>query len=182
MYIALIVLHIVLCIVLIVTILLQAGKGGGLTEMFGGDTAQSVLGTQAPALLKKLTEISAVGFIVTSLALGMVTSRRGQSLFDGSTRPYMPAGENAALPFIPSQENQGEGMADLPPVEPIALPGETVAAVDETNIPREAVDAESSIDAVQEVADDVEAQVQDLGEEVILVPEGSTEEQKEGGQ
>ncbi len=183
MYIALIVLHIVLCIVLIVTILLQAGKGGGLTEMFGGDTAQSVLGTQAPALLKKLTEISAVGFIVTSLALGMVTSRRGQSLFDGSTRPYMPAGESAALPFLPSQENQGsEGMTDLPPVEPIALPGETVAAVDEADIPLAAVEAESSIDAVQEVADDVEAQVLDLGEEVILVPEASTEEQKEGGQ
>ena len=54
MYIALITLHIILCVVLIVTILLQAGKGGGLTEMFGGETAQSVLGTQAPALLKKI--------------------------------------------------------------------------------------------------------------------------------
>jgi preprotein translocase subunit SecG len=122
MYIALIILHVVLCIVLIVTILLQAGKGGGLTEMFGGDTAQSVLGTQAPALLKKITEVSAVGFIVTSLALGMVTARRGQSLFEGQALPHIPVESSAALPFIPGEAiPEPEGDVSLPPVEPIDI-------------------------------------------------------------
>jgi preprotein translocase subunit SecG len=133
MYIALIILHVVLCIVLIVTILLQAGKGGGLTEMFGGDTAQSVLGTQAPALLKKITEISAVGFIVTSLTLGMVTARRGQSLFEGSGMAGLPLGQETALPFTSAQEEQDMGdVSDLPPVKPLDIPGETgVRSVEE---------------------------------------------------
>jgi len=53
MYIFLIVFHIIVCLVLISVILLQAGKGGGLTETFGSDGSQSILGTQAPAILKK---------------------------------------------------------------------------------------------------------------------------------
>ena len=91
MYTALIVIHVIICIILIATILLQAGRGGGLTEAFGGsDAAQSMLGTQAPAILKKATEVSAIAFLVTSLALGVVTARRGRSLFEGATVPVIP--------------------------------------------------------------------------------------------
>jgi preprotein translocase subunit SecG len=83
MYILLIILHIIVCLILISTILLQAGRGGGLTESFGGnDSMQSVLGTSAPNLIKKVTEISAVGFLITSLILGMIATRRGRSLFE----------------------------------------------------------------------------------------------------
>jgi preprotein translocase subunit SecG len=139
MYIALIVVHVVLCILLIVTILLQAGRGGGLTEMFGGDTAQSVLGTQAPALLKKITEVSAIGFIVTSLALGMITARRGQSLFEGPVMPALPLEGEASQPFT-SPEGTQEPMdtAELPPVEPVTFPGADVMPVDETDVARPA--------------------------------------------
>jgi len=83
MYILLIILHIIVCLILISTILLQAGRGGGLTESFGGsETMQSVLGTQAPNLIKKVTEISAIGFLITSLILGMIATRKGRSLFE----------------------------------------------------------------------------------------------------
>jgi len=75
------------CLILISVILLQAGKGGGLTEAFGGDSSQSILGTQAPVLLKKATTVSAVAFLVTSLVLGMVTARRGKSLLAGMRIP-----------------------------------------------------------------------------------------------
>ena len=101
MYIILIAIHIIVCLVLIATILLQAGRGGGLTEMFGGgETAQSILGTQAPTFLKRATEISAVIFIITSLALGMVTARRGRSLFDRAQFPAAPvAAQQKAAPL-----------------------------------------------------------------------------------
>ena len=100
MYIALIIIHIIVCLVLIATILLQAGRGSGLTEMFGGETAQSILGTQAPTFLKRATEISAVIFIITSLALGMVTARRGRSLFDRAQFPAAPvAAQQKAAPL-----------------------------------------------------------------------------------
>jgi len=91
MYIFLIVFHIIVCLVLISVILLQAGKGGGLTETFGSDGSQSILGTQAPAILKKATTVSAIAFLVTSLVLGMVTARRGRSLLNGMRMPTVAA-------------------------------------------------------------------------------------------
>ncbi|MDP8258615.1 MAG: preprotein translocase subunit SecG [Candidatus Aadella gelida] len=101
MYIFLIVVHITVCLVLIATILLQAGKGGGLTEAFGGESNQSVFGTQTPHLLKKATTISAIAFLLTSLFLGMITARRGKSLFDRVKLPAVPvtapAGQTVAV-------------------------------------------------------------------------------------
>ena len=78
------------CIVLIAVILLQAGRGGGLSEAFGSET-QSLLGTQAPVVLKKATTISAIVFLATSLLLGIVTARRGKSLFQQQGFPMVPA-------------------------------------------------------------------------------------------
>ena len=86
MFILLLIIHVIACIVLIAVILLQAGRGGGLAEAFGGDT-QSLLGTQAPVVLKKATTISAIAFLVTSLLLGMITARKGRSLFQGQMLP-----------------------------------------------------------------------------------------------
>ena len=156
MYIALIIVHVILCILLIVTILLQAGRGGGLTEMFGGDTAQSVLGTQAPALLKKVTEVSAIGFIITSLVLGMVTARRGQSLFEGPIMPQLPVEQGTmALPYTTAQEGENNMDAgELPPAQPIAFPGESLEIPGE--VAPEAVNVESAAelagDKVEETA------------------------------
>ena len=84
------------CLFLIVSILLQAGRGGGLTEAFGGQT-QSVLGSQAPDVLKKATEVSAIMFLVLSLLLAMLTTRRGKSLFQQMKVPVrMPVATSTA--------------------------------------------------------------------------------------
>jgi preprotein translocase subunit SecG len=88
MYYILIGIHVIVCLFLIASILLQAGRGGGLTEAFGG-SSQSVLGTQAPEVLKKATEISAVVFLIVSLVLAMITARRGRSLFEQMKVPAM---------------------------------------------------------------------------------------------
>lgn len=89
MYILLMTFHIIACLILIAVILLQAGRGGGLTEM-GGETVQSLLGTQASVFLKKATTVSAIVFLVTSLVLGMVTARMGRSLFEQVRLPAVP--------------------------------------------------------------------------------------------
>jgi len=107
MYHILLAIHIITCIFLISTILLQAGRGGGLTDSFGGG-AQSLLGSQAPAVLKKATEISAIVFLVVSLLLAMFTARRGKSLFQQMNVPMArpAASTTQAAPVSAGQAGQ----------------------------------------------------------------------------
>ncbi|NQT33210.1 MAG: preprotein translocase subunit SecG [Candidatus Omnitrophica bacterium] len=121
MYIVLIAIHIIVCFFLIATILLQAGRGGGLAEAFGGgENAQSVLGTQAPTVLKKATEISAIVFLITSLLLGVVASRMGRSLFDQRGLPSgTSAGQEAAFPQVPQAvKDAGEDVSEAATQDP----------------------------------------------------------------
>ncbi|OGW82379.1 MAG: preprotein translocase subunit SecG [Omnitrophica bacterium RIFCSPHIGHO2_02_FULL_51_18] len=81
MYAFLIVVHIFVCIVLILVILLQAGRGGGLSDIAGGQP-QSILGTQTNAFMTRATEVCAVLFILTSLTLGIMSTQKGKSLME----------------------------------------------------------------------------------------------------
>jgi preprotein translocase subunit SecG len=72
--------HVIVSLVLISVILLQAGRGGGLSESFGGSSTQTILGTKSSLFLKRATAISAVLYIFVCLLLGVMTSHRGRSL------------------------------------------------------------------------------------------------------
>jgi preprotein translocase subunit SecG len=67
-------IHILVCASLIVVVLLQSGKGGGLAGAFGGaGGVGAVFGGQAAAtFLTKATRYLAIAFMVTSLALALV--------------------------------------------------------------------------------------------------------------
>jgi preprotein translocase subunit SecG len=71
------VLHIIVCVFLILVVLLQAGKGGGMGIAFGGGGSQTVFGSSgAGNFLTRLTSITAVIFMVTSLALAHNSSQQ----------------------------------------------------------------------------------------------------------
>jgi preprotein translocase subunit SecG len=75
MYWALIVLHIIVCSFLVLVVLLQAGKGGGVGIAFGGGGSQTVFGSSgAGNFLTKITAICATIFFVNSLALAYLSS------------------------------------------------------------------------------------------------------------
>ncbi|MBF0254148.1 MAG: preprotein translocase subunit SecG [Candidatus Omnitrophica bacterium] len=78
--------HVVACVVLIMVILLQSGRGGGLSEMLGGGVQQTqkLLGTQTNEFMTKATTYCAIVFILTSITLGVMTSRRSRSLLEGA--------------------------------------------------------------------------------------------------
>jgi preprotein translocase subunit SecG len=82
MYIFLIVVHVFVCLVLILVVLLQAGRGGGMSGMIGAGQPQSLFGTQTNAFMTRMTEVCAVIFIITSLSLGIMSTQRGKSLVD----------------------------------------------------------------------------------------------------
>ena len=72
------ILHALVCVLLIVAILMQTGRGGGLTEGFGG--AESMFGAQTNAVMIKATTVLATVFLVACLALAIVSSNKGQSI------------------------------------------------------------------------------------------------------
>ena len=81
-------IHVIVSLVLIAVILLQAGRGGGLSETFGGSSTQTILGTKTSVFLKRATATSAVIYILTCLSLAVMTSHRGRSLV--SQAPAIP--------------------------------------------------------------------------------------------
>ena len=85
MMVLVLVLHVMASLVLIAVILLQAGKGGGLSDTFGG-SSQQIFGTKSSAFLNRATAVCAVLFIVTCISLGILSGRGRGSLLE-STRP-----------------------------------------------------------------------------------------------
>jgi preprotein translocase subunit SecG len=97
LYALVIMVHVIVSLILICVILLQAGRGGGLSESFGGSQTQTILGTKTSVFLKRATAISAVLYILACLLLGVMTSHRGRSLVaKGGVQP--PAATGAGLP------------------------------------------------------------------------------------
>ena len=75
MFTFILILFVLACIVLILAVLLQSGKGG-LGEIFGGGAERSLFGgTGAGGFILKVTIGSAVVFVVTALILSVMYSR-----------------------------------------------------------------------------------------------------------
>lgn len=97
--------HVTASLVLIAVILLQAGRGGGLSETFGGSATQTILGTKTSVFLKRATAASAIIYILTCLTLAVLTSHQGRSLVSRQkgfpiTMPGLPQGQ-AGQPGTP---------------------------------------------------------------------------------
>ena len=77
MHIFLIILHVFVAIVLILMVLLQKGKGADIGAAFGG-ASQTVFGPRgAASVLSKITTGAAVIFMLTSLSLAFISSKKG---------------------------------------------------------------------------------------------------------
>ena len=77
-------LYVIVCLVLMLVILLQQGKGGDIANAFGGGSSQAAFGARAGAtVLSRATTIAAVLFIVGALALGLIGQRGPGSVIGG---------------------------------------------------------------------------------------------------
>jgi preprotein translocase subunit SecG len=75
-YIASFILQIVLCLVLIFLVLIHSGRGGGLSDMFGGGLGASAAGsTVMEKNLDRLTLIVALLFGFNSIILGFLIDK-----------------------------------------------------------------------------------------------------------
>ena len=71
-------IHIIACALLIILVLIQRGRGGGLAESFAG--VESMFGTRTSAFLTRITTICATVFFFTCLALAILSVRQSKSL------------------------------------------------------------------------------------------------------
>lgn len=72
------IIHITVAVLLILVVLVQSGKGAGLSGLFGGGASAEQL-FSAPSggsFLRKATIVLAIVFAVTSLTLTFTASRR----------------------------------------------------------------------------------------------------------
>ena len=111
-------IHVVVSLMLIAVILLQAGRGGGLNETFGGAGTQAILGTKTSVFLKRATEIAATVYILTCLTLAVMTSHQGRSLVSRQKAAFP-----IAMPGVPAK-GQAQSMPALPATQP--LPDDTM--------------------------------------------------------
>jgi len=73
-----VVVHVVVSIALIVLILLHAGRGGGMSDLFGGGVGPAAAmsgSTVVERNLDRLTVITAVTFAVTTMLLSWLLGR-----------------------------------------------------------------------------------------------------------
>ena len=72
------VLHVIIAVLLIISILMQAGKGGGLAEAFS--SAENLMGSQSNTIMVKVSTVLGALFFAMALLLALLNSRMERSL------------------------------------------------------------------------------------------------------
>jgi preprotein translocase subunit SecG len=93
------VLHVIVCLFLMLTVLLQSGKSGGMGAAFGGGNAATVFGgSGASTFLRKLTAGAATIFMITSMVLAFIASHNSADALEkfGESQAKLAADKEAA--------------------------------------------------------------------------------------
>ena len=126
-------LHALVAILLIVIILMQSGRGGGLTEGFA--SAESLFGAKTNEFMIKGTTIFATIFLITCLGLAVLSSQKGKSLMSNQV---IPAAEKMPIEQA-VQEATKEVDAQVAGIEDKAATTEPVTAEIPSMVPPEDV-------------------------------------------
>ena len=136
----LIVVHVFLCFFLMLLVLVQNDKMGGLAGL-GGMTSQSAFSTAGAAtFIQKLTRGVAVIFFIVVFALGLITAKQDQAVEESAmqkatrenaaqqapTIPALPG--NFAAPAEAAAIDAGAPAAEAPAAEAPAAPATEVPA------------------------------------------------------
>ena len=88
LYYLIVTLYVLVCGLLIITILLQQGKGGDIANAFGGGSSQAVFGARSGAtLLTRATSVLAALFVIGALTLTVWGARGPGSVVGGIEGP-----------------------------------------------------------------------------------------------
>lgn len=112
------VVHLFVCAMLILVVLLQQGKGGGMGAAFGGGAGGQVFGGRgAGNLLTRATSVCAAVFMLTSVSLAYLSSSGDRAL---KAKAALAAEDNAKKGTprektpAPKDDDKGAGGAKSP--------------------------------------------------------------------
>ena len=128
------VVHVIVCILLVISILMQAGRGGGLTETF--QSAESMFGTQTNVFMVRTTTVLAVIFLCTSLLFAFKSTKGDQSLM--ANKKLLSTLPKTQAPADTKGSDQGDVQVNVEPPKPMtssetAVPSKDVPVSPVTN-------------------------------------------------
>ena len=96
-------IYVIVCLVLMLVVLLQQGKGGDIANAFGGGTSQAAFGARSGAtVLSRATTICAVLFMLGALVLGIIGQRGPGSVVGGRSAPAQQSAPAQPAPAQPA--------------------------------------------------------------------------------
>ena len=108
-------IHVLVCIVLILSVLMQSGKGGGLSSAFGGGggggggdggmSSQMFGGRGAGTFLGKVTSVVAAMYMILVIGLNLipVENQASQSIIRDEALRQQQSSPAQGLPTVPGQ-------------------------------------------------------------------------------
>lgn len=130
----LVTLHVIICVLLVVTVLLQFGKGAEMGAVMGGGASQAVFSSSAKGnFLTKLTTVLAIGFMLNSIVLTTLKSRESKkSLFDNEAPVAAPL--NSDVQALDKKTEPATGDT-APATNPTAAPAASTTAEPTAPVP-----------------------------------------------
>ena len=118
------VIHVIACVLLVIAVLMQSGRGGGLTETF--QSAESMFGTQTNVFMVRMTTILAAVFLSTSLILALNSSKTDKSLMaDKKLLSKVPK-----APAVPAKKPEDEVQIKIESPKPMTAEETTLPSKD----------------------------------------------------
>src|SRR4051794_39750305 len=123
------ILHVIVCLFLMLTVLMQQGKGGGMGGAFGGGNAATVFGgSGASSFLRRLTAGASTVFMITSMVLAFLASHNSSDALEkfGESQSELARKKQDAIDKGLNGSGAGSGSAAVAPT--MSSPLETPAA------------------------------------------------------
>lgn len=130
-------MHTLVCILLATIILMQSGRGGGLTESFSA--AESMFGARTNVVLVKATTVLASIFLVTCLTLAFYSTKSSKSLIAENMSKETSKAAATATATAPAVKETATA-----PASPVAEPAKKIEEAVSKPVEQDVKTAEST--------------------------------------
>jgi preprotein translocase subunit SecG len=94
-------LFLFVCLVMILLVLIQKGRGGGLSSAFGGSGGNTAFGAKTGDVLTWATSVVFAIFIILAVVLNLLANRIGQAPASSFAHTSMPMSSTPSTPASP---------------------------------------------------------------------------------